>query len=362
MGLIESIISAPGRRGSANTFDLGGDYRACEPDLSFPWGDEEAAPAEPYAEPAAELFLVAGQNGSSPRGEPLFGRPFRSSDDNLALSEDGYLLNGQGQFVLGLPLDGDERRVGEQPENLRISAEGVAPTPSDWVVYRANLPSFPLTANAEFDVADSELLDKTQFARDPSAQGSGIVLGEDRVKFLARSLAGGSVTVYSREGVKVQLALRWAKIGSLRTAGCDWWNLFYRVRRDPRAGEVAWKNSGHGFIFEADGRLSTTAHSMPIFDVTVDGYRLGNLSLIFGAAGITQYADRSGLVKVLEMNANGSAGGEFAGISMSPRGRLFAHYADGLMRPLADVHFPEEENWSGDDGEARETELARRVA
>jgi flagellar hook protein FlgE len=368
MGLIESIVSAPDRRGSEDAFDLGGDYRACEPDLSFPWPDEGAPAeayaeaAEPYASAASEHFLVASQNGSSPRGEPLFGRPFRSSDDNLALSEDGYLLNGRGQFVLGLPLDGEGRRVGEQPEILRINADSVAPTPSDCVVYRVNLPSFPLTANAEFDVADSELLDKTQFARDLSAQGSGIVLGEDRVKFLARSLAGGSVTVLAREGVKVQLALRWAKIGSLRTAGCDWWNLFYRVRRDPRAGEVAWKNSGHGFIFEADGRLSTTAHSMPVFDVSVDGYRLGNLSLILGPAGITQYADRSGLVKVLEMTANGSAGGAFAGISMSPRGRLFAHYADGLTRPVADVHFPEEENWADGAGETRETERARRVA
>jgi flagellar hook protein FlgE len=360
MGLIESIISTPGRRGSADTFDPGGDYRACEPDLSFPWQDD-AAPADHYAE-AAEHFLVAGQNGTSPRGEPLFGRPFRSSDDNLALSEDGYLLNGQGQFVLGLPLDGDGRRTADEPEVLRIKADSVPPTASDWVVYRVNLPSFPLTANAEFETPDSELLDKTQFARDPSAQGSGIVLGDDRVKFLARTLAGGSVSVFSREGVKVQLALRWGKIGSLRTAGCDWWNLFYRVRRDPRAGEVAWKNSGHGFIFEADGRLSSTAHSMPVFDVSVDGYRLGNLSLIFGAAGITQYADRSGLVKVMEMNANGSAGGEFVGISMSPRGRLFAHYADGLTRPVADIHFSEEEKRSDRGGNGRETELARRVA
>ena len=125
MGLIESIISAPGRRGSANTFDMGGGYR--EPDLSLPWPDEPAE-VEHYAEAASELFLVASQNGTSGRGEPQFGRPFRSSDDNLALSEDGYLLNGQGEFVLGLPLDGEGRRIGEQPEILRINADSVAPS------------------------------------------------------------------------------------------------------------------------------------------------------------------------------------------------------------------------------------------
>jgi flagellar hook protein FlgE len=358
MGLIESIISAPGRRASASCFDLSGDDRDGEPDLSFNWPEGEAA-AEPYAEPA-ELFLVANQSSASARGEPIFGRPFRSSEDNLALSEDGYLINSHGQFVLGLPLDADGRRLGEQPEILRISAEGLAPCSTDWLVYRANLPSFPLTANAEFDAGDSELLDKTQFARDPSAQGSGIVLGDDRVKFLARTLAGGSVAAFSREGAKVQLHLRWAKVGSLRSTGGECWNLFYRVRRDPRGGEVAWKNSGHSFLFEA-GRLATNANAIPVFDVSVDGYRLGNLSIIFGAGGLTQFADRTGLVKVLEMNANGSAGGAFSGISMSSQGRLFAHYADGLRRPVADVHIPEQESGNA-AGRSRESEHARRVA
>jgi len=360
MGLIQSMLSTPNRRHSAPAFDPEGNFGGDDPDLAFPWGDGDAAPSA-YDE-AVELFLVAAQNGVSPRGEVLFGRPFRSGDDNLALSEDGYLINGQGQFVLGLPLARDGRSMSNQPEVLRIDTASMAPSTSDWVVYRANLPSFPMTANAEFDKSDSELLDKTQFARDPSAQGSGIVLGDDRVKFLARSLSGGSVAVYSREGAKLQLHLRWAKVGSLRSSGGDCWNLFYRVRRDPRGGEVAWKNSGHSFLFEADGRLATTAHSIPVFDVTVDGYRLGNLSVIFGAGGLTQYADRIGLVKVLEMSANGSAGGEFAGISMSPRGRLFAHYADGLTRPIADVHIPEAENAPGGGQRAKDSERTRRVA
>jgi flagellar hook protein FlgE len=359
MDLMESMMSAPNRRHSAN-FDLNGDFRGDAPNLAFSWpGGEATIPS--YHE-TAELFLVAAQNGVSPRGEVLLGRPFRSSDDNLALSEDGYLINGEGHFVLGLPLDSEARRISNEPEVLRISAAGIAPSPSDWVVYRANLPSFPMTANAEFDVSDSELLDKTQLARDPSAQGSGIVLGDDRVKFLARSLCGGSVTVYSREGAKVQLYLRWAKVGSLRSSGGDCWNLFYRVRRDPRGGEVAWKNSGHSFTFEADGRLATTAHSIPVFDVTVDGHRLGNLSVIFGAGGLTQFADRIGLVKVLEVAANGSAGGEFTGISMSPQGRLFAHYADGLTRPIADVHIPAPESRSMPRHRARESERSRQVA
>ncbi len=359
MGLMETITSVPGTRSPSHSYDPGSELPA-EPDLSYSWEEDDVA-AESYAEPPA-LFIVANQTGASPRGAPLFGPCLRSSDDNLALSEDGYLINGRGQFVLGLPLDSEGRRVGSEPEILRISPDPAPPSATDWVVYRANLPSFPLTANADFETSDSELLDRTQLARDPSAQGSGIVLGDDGVKFLACSLSGGSITVFGRDGIKVPLVLRWAKVGSLRSAGCDSWNLFYRTRRDPRGGEVAWKNSGHTLSFEADGRLMTSANSIPIFDVTVDGLRLGNLSLIFGAGGITQFADRSGLVKVLEANANGSAGGSFTGISMSSRGRLFAHYTDGVTRPLADVHLPEDENWADPAYEDDGPERPRRVA
>jgi flagellar hook protein FlgE len=359
MGLMESIVSAPGLRSSPVSYDLDAEMNGA-PDLAYAWRSEERGlPA--YAQRAA-TFLVAEHAGVSGRGEPVFGKPRRSGDDNLALSEDGYVINSADQFVLGLPLDVEGRRLSARPEILRISAEAMPATATDWVVYRANLPSYPMTANAEFDVEDSELLDKTPYARDPSAQGSGIVLGDDRVKFLARSLSGGSVSVHTKDGIKVQLALRWAKVGSLRSAGCDSWNLFYRVRRDPRGGEVAWKNCGSTLSFGADGRLMTTGHSIPVFDVTVDGLRLGNLSLVFGAGGITQFADRTGLVKVMEINANGSVGGEFAGISMSPKGRLFAHYADGHMRALADVHLPADQDWEEQLHQAEELELGRCVA
>lgn len=341
MGFLESFISAPSYH-----------YRG-EPGLAFAWG---AQPVSDVAAEPAQPFLVARQSGASPRGEPVFGRPCRSGDGNLALSEDGYLINSEGAFVLGLMLDAEGRRISGVPEVLRIEAEGIAPAPTDCLIYRANLPSFPLTAHADFEQGDSELLDRTHFARDPSAQGSGIVVGDDRVKFLARSLAGGSLTAFSREGAPLQLVLRWAKLGSLRTAGRDCWNLFYRVRRDPRGGEVAWKNSGHSFQFEADGRIDTSANAVPIFDVTVDGHRLGNLSFIFGAGGLTQFADRTGLVKVLDVRANGTAGGAFSGISMSTAGRLFAHFGDGSSRPIADVHLPEDANWEDS------FEPARRVA
>ena len=367
MGLLNALTSAPGLRqfAPAPSFELPDDYRAYEPELGLSWNepepDRDDAPGKDEAAPNP-LFLVCRQNGMTSRGEPIFGESCPSGDDNLALSEDGYLINGDGLFLLGLPLNDEGRAVAREPQVVRLDTAGIETMPTGRMHYRANLPSFPMTANADFDVTGSELLDKTLFARDPSVQGSGIVLGDERMKFLDRSLAGGSVRIIAPDGQVVQLVLRWAKATSLRSAGRDSWNLFYRVRREPRAGEVAWKNIGHHFIFGAEGRLEEASLAIPVIDMIADGMRLGNVSMIFGSAGITQFADRAGLVKVLKAEADGYLGGAFSGISLSARGRLFAHYTNGTMRPLADIHFSGEESWfEPDEGSWREG-ADRRVA
>lgn len=344
MGLIQAIASAPGLRDLAVTafpgpHEYGG---AIEPDFSLSWDGtaESAAEAD-----AAAIYLVCSQSGVTPEGEPVFSRAFASDDEGLALSEDGYLINSAGHFLLGIPLDEDGRPASHEPEIVHVDAIGVEPAATSRIRYRANLASFPMTANADFEIPGSELLDKTVFARDPTAQGSGVVLGDDRMKFIDRSLSGGTILAFSADGGSVPVALRWAKIGSLRTLGRDVWNLFYRLRRAPRAGEVAWKNTGQNFIFAADGRMEEGAQTVPILDMIVDGARLGNVTLVFGQGGITQFADRSGLVKVLDARADGRRGGLFSGISMSSRGRLFAHYEGSPMRPVAEVHFTGDEPW-----------------
>jgi flagellar hook protein FlgE len=371
MGFIEALAAASGLRQFARSagYEIGGDFRELEPELDMPWTQDErggdASDAE--REPAPrELFLVCEQSGTTSRGEPIFSSAFATHDDDLALSEDGYLINGVGQFLLGIPLGESGKPAARTPQIIRLPSNGIETAGTTRITYRANLPAFPMTANADYDTDGSELLDRQLFARDPSVQASGIVLGDDRLKFLDRSLAGGSIELISPDGRKVQLVLRWAKMTSLRSAGRDCWNLFYRVRRDARPGEVAWKNAGHAFSFSADGRLDEASLVLPIIDMAIDSIRMGNVSLIFGAGGITQFADRGGLVKVLKSEADGCIGGHFTGVSMSGRGRLFAHYSNGMMRAVADIQFTGEESWFHDDDD-REAEswpepMERQVA
>ncbi|MBX2806547.1 MAG: hypothetical protein KTR19_11290, partial [Hyphomicrobiales bacterium] len=345
MRFLDAFLATSGLRqlavvASSNVPDA---FHETEPELDFPWETESVeddlveptpVPTPPAPTPApapAQSFLVCEQTGTTVRGEPIFSRPVTSYEDDLALSEDGYVVNDAGQFLLGIPLDSKGRAASVTPQVMRLEMGGLPTIGTSRIGYRANLPCYPMTAHADFDIDGSELLDTINFTRDPSAHGSGAVLGDDRLKFLDRSLAGGTIDIIAPDGGKLKLVMRWAKMTSLRSAGRDSWNLFYRVRKDARSGEAAWKNIGHRFVFGSDGRLEDDSLVVPMMDMTIDGVRIGNLSLIFGPGGLTQFADRSGLVKTLETDTDGSIGGAFTGLSLSGRGRLFTHYANGEM-------------------------------
>lgn len=66
--------------------------------------------------------------------------------------------------------------------------------------YRANLADFPLTANADTEVVDSELLDAADFTNDPTVGGDEVVQGQDETLFLESSISGGAITVYDGGG------------------------------------------------------------------------------------------------------------------------------------------------------------------
>jgi hypothetical protein len=235
MGFLDAFSATSGLRqlAAAASSSVPDAFRDMEPELDFPWeddaGDDEFV--EPVSIPAPALsFLTCEQSGTTGRGEPIFGAAFASHDDELALSEDGYVINGAGQFLLGMMLDDKGKRVSEAPRVMRLDMGGIPTAATSRIGYRANLPSYPMTAHADYDIDGSELLDPMMFARDPSAHGSGVVLGDDRLKFLDRSLAGGSIDIIAPDGVRLKVVMRWAKLSSLRSAGRDSWNLFFGVR------------------------------------------------------------------------------------------------------------------------------------
>jgi flagellar hook protein FlgE len=168
---------------------------------------------------------------------------------------------------------------------------------------------------------------------------NGSVVGQDVTTFLNESLGGGAVTVYDVSGAAVNVQLRWAKVDSATLGGAhkDVWNLFYQSSSDPAAQDKAWINAGVDYTFSANGQLDPAINATTLTNCTVDGVPLGNLRIVHGTNGITQFADPNGNAQVNLLQQNGFAAGQLEGISVSDKGRVVGTYSNGRTLDLAEV-------------------------
>jgi flagellar hook protein FlgE len=165
------------------------------------------------------------------------------------------------------------------------------------------------------------------------------VFGVDQTTFVSQSVAGGSITAYDGVGTPVNLQFRWAKTDSaaLGAGHTDTWNLFYQANSNPGNAAPAWVNAGTNFAFDATGQLTPPISSLTLNNVQVDGITLGNVSVVFGAGGITQFANSNGTVQVNLLDQNGAPAGQLQSVSVDDQGRIVGTYSNGRIIPLADV-------------------------
>jgi flagellar hook protein FlgE len=133
------------------------------------------------------------------------------------------------------------------------------------------------------------------------------------------------------------MQFRWAKVDSVATGGVDKWNLFYQANSNPANTDPAWVNAGTNFTFDATGQLTPSVSSLTLNNVTVDGRSLGNVSVVFGAGGITQFANTNGTVQVNLIDQNGAPAGQLQSIAVDDQGRIVGTYSNGRIIPLAAV-------------------------
>ena len=74
--------------------------------------------------------------------------------------------------------------------------------------------------------------------------------------------------------------------------------MFYQTSSTATGTQAAWQNVGTNFTFSPNGQLTPPIGSLTLNNVTVDGIALGNISLVFGTGGLTQFADPNGTVQV----------------------------------------------------------------
>ncbi|HEY4199841.1 MAG TPA: flagellar hook-basal body complex protein [Devosiaceae bacterium] len=163
------------------------------------------------------------------------------------------------------------------------------------------------------------------------------ITAADADEFQKESIAGGSITVYSKNGGPVNVEMRWAKVDSAETGGKDTWNLYYMSDSTATGGKPMWTAVDKDFTFSADGSLNPAVDDLDLNGLKINGVDVGDLSVTFGKGGVTQQADPDGSATVTTLTQNGYGAGEYQSVAISDGGRVVASYSNGQQVEVAQV-------------------------
>lgn len=298
------------------------------------------------------------QSASSFSGStPVFGGvDSYTRRGDFQLDANGYLVNGAGYYLEGIPIDPTTGNPsGSVAAPLQFESNFLPASATDQITYSLNLPATPYTNSYSASTPNSELLNPADFGTDPTIAGTGTVVGSDVSTFVNETIDGGSVTAYNATGTPANIQLRWAKTDSVASGGTDTWQLFYQTDSTATGATVGWQNAGTSFVFGTNGQLNPAITNFTLSGVTVNGISLGDITVNSPTGAISQYASTSGASTVNNLQQNGYAAGQLESIAVNDTGNITGTFSNGqnvalAMVPL--VHFNSPNNLKSLDGGA----------
>ncbi len=286
-------------------------------------------------------YFVVQQPSGMVDGKPTFSSTNAyTRRGDFAVDANGYMVNGAGYYLRGLPLDRNTGNpLGSSPVPIQITNDVVPARATDVIKYRASLPTTPKTANAT-STAGSELMQA-------SLVGSATINSTNSANFVATSVSGGSITAYDSLGNQVNVQVRWAKTANASAgppAVPDTWSAYYQS--NSAAGAETWTRVGGDFTFSSTGQLTSPTSSPTIPNLTVNGINVGNVTLDIGTNGLTSYARADGTVQVTDIGQNGYAVGELMNVTITDAGRVRGNYSNGQSVDLFSIPLA---SFNGDD-------------
>jgi flagellar hook protein FlgE len=116
------------------------------------------------------FFIVEKPTGSSDNRPVFDGTNLYTRRGDFQINQDGYLTNGAGYFLTGIPIDAKTGNLaGSVPQVLQFKNDFSPAQPTTEIDYRANLPSTPITTNYSPTIPGSDLLNATNFISNPIA-------------------------------------------------------------------------------------------------------------------------------------------------------------------------------------------------
>jgi flagellar hook protein FlgE len=134
-------------------------------------GDIQTASIGTFMAINGDGFFVTQKPSSVVDNRPVFsGINLYTRRGDFQPDKNGYLVNGAGYFLMGIPVDSTTGNlVGSVPQVLKFQNDLLPAQATTQVEYRANLASYPLTPGQDTSIPGSELLNPANFIANPLA-------------------------------------------------------------------------------------------------------------------------------------------------------------------------------------------------
>jgi flagellar hook protein FlgE len=134
-------------------------------------GDVQTSSVGTFMAINGDGFFVVQKPASVIDGTPVFaGIDAYTRRGDFQPDKNGYLVNGAGNFLMGIPVDPTTGNLaGSVPQVLKFQNDFLPAQQTSAIDYRANLPSYPFTPKHDTKVPGSELLNPVDFIANPLA-------------------------------------------------------------------------------------------------------------------------------------------------------------------------------------------------
>ena len=154
-------------------------------------GDVKSVSNETYMAINGNGFFVVEPRIGQADGDAVFaGANFYTRRGDFEVDKSGYLVNGSGYYLKGLPIDPVTQNIsGSVPQVLRLSNQFLPASQTTRINYQLNLPQLPKTAQWQASQAPgSELIRASDFMPIPidteaSVTGAAAVAGDPAANF-----------------------------------------------------------------------------------------------------------------------------------------------------------------------------------
>ena len=134
-------------------------------------GDIQTASVSTFMAINGQGFFVVQKPDAFADNRPSFsGVDLYSRRGDFQLNQSGYLVNGSGYYLMGIPVDSTTGNLsGSVPMVLQFQNSFLPAQATTQIDYRANLASYPLTTEHNSAIPGSELLNQANFSANPVA-------------------------------------------------------------------------------------------------------------------------------------------------------------------------------------------------